>query len=107
MARFAQYVSVKNAKGGNKMELSRHAEIRKQQRGFQADDIDLIMSFGTCTRRPGNAVEYQMTHKRKKQLIQALDRVKDKAVLLSDDEKTVMTLYNLDKKRRKGESYGI
>ena len=107
MARFAQYVSVKIAKGGNKMELSRHAEIRKQQRGFQADDIDLIMSFVTCTRRPGNAVEYQMTHKMKKQLIQALDRVKDKAVLLSDDEKTVMTLYNLDKKRRKGESYGI
>ena len=85
------------------MELSKHASVRKQQRGFQADDIELITKFGTPVRRPGNAVEYQMTQKRKKHLIQALDRVEDKAVLLSDDEATVVTLYNLDKRRRKGE----
>ena len=89
------------------MELSKHAAIRKQQRGFQADDIELIIIFGSCVKRPGNVVEYQMTQKSKKHLIQALDRVKDKAVLLSDDEATVVTLYTLDKRRRKGESYGI
>ena len=89
------------------MELSRHASVRKQQRGFQADDIELITKFGTPVRIHGNVVEYQMTRKSKKHLIQALDRVKDKAVLLSDDEKTVVTLYNLDKRRRKGESYEI
>ena len=89
------------------MELSKHAAIRKQQRGFQADDIELIIIFGSCVKRPGNVVEYQMTQKSKKHLIQALDRVKDKAVLLSDDEATVVSLYNLDKRRRKGGSYGI
>ena len=89
------------------MELSKHAAIRKQQRGFQADDIELIIIFGSCVKRPGNVVEYQMTQKSKKHLIQALDRVKDKAVLLSNDEATVVTLYTLDKRRRKGESYGI
>ena len=87
------------------MELSKHALVRKQQRGFQADDIELIRLFGTCVKRPGNVVEYQMTQKRKKHLIQALDRIKDKGVLLSDDEETVVTLYNLDKKRRKENRY--
>lgn len=85
------------------MELSRHAEIRKEQRGFQADDIELIIRFGTRVGRPGNVVEYQMRHKNEKHLVQAIGRVKDKAVLLSDDEATVVTLYNLDKRRRRGE----
>jgi hypothetical protein len=85
------------------MELSRHASVRKQQRGFQADDVELIKIFGICVKRPGNVVEYQMTQKRKKHLIQALDRIKDKGILLSNDEQTVVTLYNLDKRRRKGE----
>jgi hypothetical protein len=85
------------------MELSKHALIRKQQRGFQADDIDLITRFGTPVKRPGNAVEYRITQKQKKHLIQALDRVERKAVLLRNDEETVVTLYNRDKKRRKGE----
>jgi len=85
------------------MELSKHASVRKQQRGFQADDIELITRFGTPVTRPGNKVEYQMTQKRKRNLLQALDRVEGKAVLLSNDEETVVTLYNRDKKRRKGE----
>jgi len=85
------------------MELSKHALVRQQQRGFQADDIDLIIVFGTCVKRPGNMVEYQMTQKRKKHFIQALDRITDKAVLLNGDEGKVVTIYNLDKRRRKGE----
>jgi hypothetical protein len=85
------------------MELSRHASVRKQQRGFQADDIDLITRFGTPVKRPGNVVEYRMTQKQKKHLIQALDRVEKKAVLLRDNEETILTLYNLDKRKRKGE----
>ena len=85
------------------MELFRHASLRKLQRGFQADDIELITRFRTPIIRPGNKVEYQMTQKRKRHLMQALDRVEVKAVLLSNDEKTVVTLYNRDKKRRKGE----
>lgn len=84
------------------MELSKHALARKQQRGFQSGDIELITAFGTCLERPGNLLEYQITRKRKKQLIQALDRVMDRAVLLSSDEEKVVTLYTLNKRRRKG-----
>lgn len=76
------------------MELSKHAAIRKQQRGFQADDLDLIIHFGTCIRRVGNVFEYRMDQKNEKHLVQALDRVKGKSVLVSDDEKTIITVYN-------------
>lgn len=85
------------------MELSKHAAVRMQQRGFQADDIELITMFGAPLLRPGNKVEYQMTRKRKRHLIQVLDRVEGKSVLLSNDEATVVTLYKRYKKRRKGE----
>lgn len=81
------------------MELSRHAAVRKQQRGFQADDLELIMRFGTCIRRPGNVMEYRMGHKNEKHLVQAIDRVKGKSVLVSDDDETVVTVYNIKKNR--------
>jgi hypothetical protein len=81
------------------MELSRHAAERKQQRGFQADDIDLIIRFGTPIRRQGNVVEYQMRKKNEKHMVQAIDRIRTKAVLVSSDETTVVTVYNMDKKR--------
>lgn len=81
------------------MELSRHAAVRKQQRGFQADDIELITIFGTRVRRPGNVVEFQMREEDGKRLVQAISRIKDKAVLVNNDESTVVTVYNLNKKR--------
>jgi hypothetical protein len=87
------------------MELSRHAEVRKQQRGFQADDIELITIFGTSIRKPGNAVEFQMREKDARRLLQAISRIKDKAVLMNYDERTVITVYTLDKKRKEA-AYG-
>lgn len=99
------YLFFKNLEVTDEMELSKHALVRKQQRGFQADDIEIITFFGNCVARHGNVVEYQMTRKIKKYLIQALDRIEDKAVLLSHNETTVVTLYNLDKKRRKEDRY--
>ena len=83
------------------MELSKHAAVRKQQRGFQANDIELITIFGTRVRRPGNVLEYQMRGKDGKRLVQAISRIKDKAVLLNHDEGTVVTVYSLNKKRNK------
>jgi len=81
------------------MELSRHAEVRTQQRGFQNGDITLIINFGTPVRRPGNVVEYQMRGKDGKRLVQAISRIKDKAVLVNHDEGMVVTVYNLNNSR--------
>jgi hypothetical protein len=81
------------------MELSRHAEARTQQRGFQNGDVALIITFGTPIQKPGNVIEYRMRQKDGKRLVQAVDRIKDKAVLVNHDEGIVVTVYNLDKKR--------
>ena len=80
------------------MEFSRHALVRSQQRGFQSDDISLIVNFGTPIQKPGNVTEYRMRKKDGKRLVQAIDRIKDKAVLVDQNEGTVVTVYNLDKK---------
>jgi len=81
------------------MDLTAHAEVRKQQRGFQADDIDLIVTFGTPIKRPGNTIEYRMRKKDGKRLIQRLDKILDKAVLVSEDD-AVVTVYNIEKNRK-------
>jgi hypothetical protein len=77
------------------MELTGHASKRSRQRGFQEDDIALIVHFGTPVTRPGNAVEFQMTRKDIKQIIQTLDRISNKAVLVSQER--IITVYNLER----------
>ena len=78
------------------MELTGHANKRSRQRGFQEGDVELIMSFGTPVTRPGNAVEFQMRRKNIKHIVQALDRISHKAVLINQEK--VITVYNLEKR---------
>lgn len=81
---------------GFEMELTGHANKRSRQRGFQEGDIELIMNFGTPIKRPGNTVEFQMRRKNIKDIVQALDRIRHKAVLT--DREKVITVYNLEKR---------
>lgn len=78
------------------MERTGHANKRSRQRGFQEGDIELIMNFGTPITRPGNAVEFQMRRKNIKHIVQALDRISHKAVLINQER--VITVYNLENK---------
>jgi hypothetical protein len=82
------------------MKLTRHAAVRGQQRGFQANDINLILGFGTPVRRPGNVTEYRMTRKDAKRLVQASHRITNKAVLIDAAEETIVTVMNLTKRGR-------
>jgi len=83
------------------MELSRHAEVRSQQRSIPRDYIEMIMEFGTPTRKPGNALEYKI-HKRDRQqaisrlkrLINTIDKCQKKAVLVDRNLNQVITVYN-------------
>jgi hypothetical protein len=88
------YPIAERTKKGDKMELTGHANKRSRQRGFQEGDIDLIMKFGTPVKRPGNAVEFQMRREDIKQIVQAHDRIRHKAVLT--DQEKVITVYNLE-----------
>ena len=78
------------------MELTGHASKRSRQRGFQEGDVELIMNFGTPVSKPGNAIEFQMRRKDIKHIVQALDRINNKAVLINHEK--VVTVYNLEKK---------
>jgi len=78
------------------MELTGHACKRSRQRGFQEGDIELIMNFGTPIKRPGNTIEFQMRQEDIKHIVQALDRIRHKAVLT--DQEKVITVYNLEKR---------
>ena len=84
------------------MNLSAHASIRCQQRAIPKDYIELIMEYGTPTRRPGNAFEYKIHNKNKnemikdlKQLIHLVEKCAKKAVLVDANQDTVITVYNL------------
>ena len=84
------------------MELSRHAEVRSQQRSIPKDYIEMIMEFGTPSRKPGNAFEYRLRKKNKdriishlKHLLSSVDKCTKKAVLVdADNVDDIITVYN-------------
>jgi len=78
------------------MKLTKHAIKRFRQRGFQARDEYIIRYFGTGYRRQGDAVEYRMTEKDRKRIIQRLDKLRNKAILIDLKVDEIITVYNID-----------
>lgn len=83
------------------MNISKHANIRAQQRGFKKELIQFIYLFGIRRRRPGDVWEIIITKKMKGELIkkvnnkhflQLLDKVCGKVLLVSNDN-TLITTY--------------
>jgi hypothetical protein len=81
------------------MKLSKHAETRCQQRGIPFDSLPIIMTFGTPIQKIGNATEYQLMEKDVKWLLQRLDKLVGKAVIVGADE-TIITAYNISCKKQ-------
>ncbi len=74
------------------MKLTKHAEARKQQRGFSKFTLDIIQQYGRCEKAPGNATavffgnrEHQNTVREFKRAIQLLDRAKGGKIIISGD----------------------
>ena len=83
------------------MKLSNHANTRKQQRGFSNRKIKYILQNGIEIKRPGNAIEIVVENKLASQLIGNLkkeislsEHIKNKAILLSCDNGTIITMYS-------------
>ena len=81
------------------MDILKHAIIRCQQRGIPKNYIDLIIRFGTPLCKPGGAIEYRINKKDKNQiishlknLINRLDKIGNKAVLVIDNQ--IITVYH-------------
>lgn len=84
------------------MKKTKHAEIRSQQRGVSQEQIDLILSFGKKTRRPGGGWEYRIKKKQKttaiselKRRIRLIEKSADKGVLVNQNLDTIITVYHI------------
>lgn len=85
------------------MKTSNHAMIRCQQRGFKRNLVPYILEHGEPKRKVGNAFEYRITRKEKneiisefKKVIQLMDNIENKAILVSEEGDTVITIYNIN-----------
>jgi hypothetical protein len=83
------------------MTTSKHAEIRKQQRGIRPEEIELLLKFGRPEHKIGGALEYKMSQKDVtratqdlKRQLQLIDKARKKAVVVSSDN-VVITVYAL------------
>jgi len=85
------------------MNLTKHANKRKQQRGISKSTIDLIKRYGRERTKPGNAIEISIPIKGVKKLIETekklskqriheLERTISKGVLVI--ENTIITTYH-------------
>jgi len=83
------------------MILTKHAEIRLQQRGMKPSDIDLIVEYGSSMRDGyflrKKDVQSVVSSLRKK--IQRLEKLTDHAVITVGEN--VLTTYAPDKRRQR------
>ena len=84
------------------MDMTKHAEMRSQQRGILPDAIDLIVQFGRPTRKPGNVLEFRLDRRDRgriithlKRQIQSIDKTLNKAVLVDAEKQEIITAYVL------------
>lgn len=82
------------------MKYSNHAKIRSQQRGIPKSSVDLIIQYGEPREVPGNAVAFRVNREvipklqaRVKTILKEIEMLKDKTVVISNDN-TVVTVYH-------------
>lgn len=76
-----------------KTSRTRHANERLTQRGFKSIQIKLIELFGEHRRLPGDVFEVAMTNKAIKRVIQELDKIKGRALVIDTNNQTMITAY--------------
>lgn len=76
------------------MKLTKHAQERVRQRGFKDIHLYILQVLGEESSAPGGAVKISISKKRKAQIIQALDKLVGKTMILSEASGTIITAYN-------------
>lgn len=74
--------------------VTKHATIRQQQRGITDLQFLLLKFFGEQSPMAGNASELTISKKRRAEIVQALDKAINKALLISEDNGSIITAYN-------------
>ena len=80
------------------MKLTKHAEKRKNQRGFSSHLVEIIVDRGEQRPAPGGATnvylgdkEYQVAVSEVKQFLQILDKAKGGSLIIKDND--ILTVY--------------
>jgi hypothetical protein len=80
------------------MELTKHAEKRKKQRGFSSFSLEILENFGDVRKASGGMTkvffgkrEYQRTVQEFKKAIQLLDKAKGCNLIIDGDQ--IITVY--------------
>jgi hypothetical protein len=84
------------------MKITKHAQERIQQRGFQEGVVEFILSYGVPVSKQGGTTEYVIPKKVKarliselKEFIHRIERSSKKAVLVDESTNTIITAYNI------------
>jgi hypothetical protein len=83
----------------HRIQMTRHAEKRAQQRGFRGDAVQLIRTFGDRAHDGQGAVRYSMTDRAMKRVVRSIGRTQQidalagaYVVVAAEDETTVITV---------------
>ena len=61
--------------GDETLKITKHAQERIQQRGFQKGFIDLVLEYGTPQVKNGTITEYRMYEKQKDSIIREMKKL--------------------------------
>lgn len=80
------------------IKMSKHAEIRSQQRGISHDVLEVVMKYGRSTNVSGGASklffgnkEYSSVISKLKKIMKTLERAKGSTIVLGGDQ--IITVY--------------
>ena len=89
---------VTNRKRNTELKTTRHAKIRKQQRGFSKFVMNIILNYGRYKEAPGGATkvyfgnkEYQKIVAELKRALQMMDKAKGGNIVIANNK--ILTLY--------------
>lgn len=89
------------------LKLTRHAEVRGQQRAISALAIELLVRFGSVERAPGGAAKVFFDKAARRRLAafagplaSVLDRHLDVYAILGDDDKVITVAYRTKRIQR-------
>lgn len=74
--------------------ITKHATVRQQQRGITDLQVLLLKFFGEQNYKGCGVSELRISKKRRAEIVQALDKATNKALVISIDSETIITAYN-------------
>lgn len=77
------------------MKITKHATKRTQQRGIKHDTLLLVSMFGEIVATDADCAKIQITERIRRNLIQLLDKCRDKIIVVDKNVSTLITAYTL------------